>query len=418
MKSRIRQVLNGDEGTALFTVVMMSVILFMLITGLLVMQQYYVSQVRVRTQRVSATHIADAGLNDYLVYLKNDKNYYKTHPDTGEVDFEGGSYRVTVTPPQNGNPLTLHATGKTDRTVTIAATVRRPTFADYVFLAGGDIQVGSDDTVRGEVRSNGSVVNDGHITGETYAADTVSGAGVFDQGKFTGYSPVSFDQVGFSKDDVMAAAQADGSYFGAVTSGLGYAVTFRGTVYDVERITDGITTGDLVKTYVGTYTIPADGAIYFESPVWLSGRYGANVTVACDNDIYLVDSYQRTSDAGEYCCGLIARTNIVILSWYDTVPEDMVISAALVAQTGKFYADMQVGRFKNSLTLVGSAAFKDASGQFKARDSDGNRVGGFNSYNPRYDQLLNTKPPPFYPTTDDSAMKVATWVEDGGVNPR
>lgn len=421
MNSTIRHLWDDDEGSALLTVIAMSVVLFMLVVGLLVIQQYYTGTVKLRTQRVDATHVADAGLNDYLVGVKRDNKYYLTVPDTGWVDFEGGQYRVTADPPENGSPLVLHATGRTDETVTIAATVRYPTFADYIVLSDSNFTIDSGDTVGGEVRSNGSVTNNGHITGQTYAVNTIGGTGTFDQGKYAGYAPADFNLVGVSKDDVMSAAISDGSYFGPVTTGVrGYKVTFTGTSYAVEKVADdnGVNTGVLNTTPVGTYTIPGDGAVFFDAPVFLSGDYGANVAIASSSDAYLIGSFERTSDVGKYTCGVIANGSVMIPMANATVPQDMVVESAIVAQNGKFTAILTSGSTRHSLSVVGSVAYKDASGSFQLFDPFTGLilVSGFQTYNLDYDQLLDMQAPPFYPFTGDSALKVATWIEDGGVN--
>lgn len=416
---------KDDTGIAFFTVIMMTVVLFMLTTSLLVLQQYYVSMVSLRSNRVDATHIADAGLNDYLYHVKNDSTWYVDHSNTGLVPFGGGHYQVVATKPLN-EPLTLTCTGSADSTVTIVATVRYPTFADYMFLADSSITFGTGAIVDGQVRSNGNVVNEGHITGKTYAVGTITGAGKFDQGKYPKYAPADFSQITVKMDDIATAAKSHSpsSYFPQITSSgypvstsPGYLVTFNGLFYTVRKVNSGSESGNFSEntntTLVGTYTIPTDGAVYFEATVWIQGNYGANVTVASSKDIYFYGSYKRTLPTAKYVSGVISKTNIIVPSWYNSVPQDMTIEAAVLAQGGKFYADMNTGVFRNKLTVHGAAAYRDDGG-FVTVSSNDVDVAGFHNRVYAYDQMLDINPPPFYPPTGDGSLKVATWVDSGG----
>jgi hypothetical protein len=402
----------------LSSVMMMTMILFMLVTSLLVLQNYYTVMTQSRGNRMSATHIADAGLNDYLYQVKKNSSYYLTVPDTGWVSFGGGKYRVTATPPVDGKPLTLHAEGSSGATVTIAATVRYPTFADYIFLSNGDIWFGAGAQVNGQVRSNGAVRNDGHITSKTYAGTTISGSGTFYQGKYAPYATVDFGQIAVKMDDIMTAAKAHSpsSYFPKTPAGsYGYRVTFNGSSYGVDRVTGGTTTGNLTVVVLGSYVIPIDGAIYFDDTVWVQGSYGANVTIAGSSDIYIMNSYQRSNPSARYTAGLIAKSNIIIPSWYPSVPQNMVVNAAVMAKSGKFYADMKSGIFRSTLTLLGAATYADATGGFVTVDGYGHDIAGFHSRSYNYDGALDFNPPPFYPAIADGSLKVATWIEEGGV---
>ena len=413
--------LHGDDsGMALFTVIMMSTILFLLVTSLLVLQGYYVSMVQLRSDRMSATHIADAGLNDYLYQIKKNSTYYLTVPDTGWTTFGGGRYRVVAVAPGNGNPLTLYSTGSADSTTTLVATVRYPTFADYMFLSDGYISFGSGALVDGQVRSNDYVENDGHITGKTFAVTSIYGTGLFDQGKVCPSAPVNFGLIDVKMDDIMTAAQdnSPSSYFAKTASGsYGYRVTFNGSTYLVERVTGGTTTGNLTTVTLGTYTIPVDGALYFDDTVWVRGNYGANVTLVSSVNIYIMDSYRRTVSTASYSSGLISKNNIIVPSWYASVPQDMVIEAAVLAKSGQFYADMKAGVFRNTLRVSGAITDADSTGGFVTTDWWGRDYAGFHSRSYLYDQRLNLNPPPYYPPTGDGALKVTTWVDQRGITP-
>ena len=229
-------------------------------------------------------------------------------------------------------------------------------------------------------------------------------------------------------DDIVTAAKSHSpsSYFPQISASSGhnqpsysgYLVTFNGFFYTVRKVNSGSESGDFSEnrntTLVGTYTIPTDGAVYFEDTVWIQGNYGANVTVASSKDIYFYGSYKRTSPTAKYTSGVISKTNIIVPSWYNSVPQDMTIEAAVLARDGKFYADMNTGVFRNKLTVHGAAAYKDATGGFVSVYSNGLDAAGFHNRVYTYDQALDMNPPPFYPPTGEGSMKVATWVDSGG----
>ena len=410
---------KDDTGIALFTVVMMSAILFMLTTSLLVLEQYYVNMVSLRSNRVDATHIADAGLNDYLYHIKNNRDYYKTTPDTGWVVFDGARYKVRAEAPTDTTPLTLYATGAADNTVTIVATVRYPTFAEYMFLSDSDMTFGDKSKTQGSVRSNGSIRNDGHITGKTYAVGAIDGSGQFDQGKYPFSAPANFDQVSVSLDTMMTAAKNNSptSYFGQSGSGAyGYLATFAGTYYTVEKITGGTDTGTFTKTLVSFGAIPANGAIYFDDTVWIQGNYAMNLTIASTSDVYFNGSYARTDTTAKYTSGVIARNNIIIPIWSSGIHDTLNIDAAILAQTGKFYADTKNDHWpKFQLNFNGAAAFKDGSGNIVSDTGNNSSLTGFTNRVYTYDQALDMNPPLYYPSTGDGALKVATWIDSGGI---
>ena len=255
---------HGDAGTAFMTVIVTTSILFILATTLMLMVGYQTQSTQIRTSHVRATHVADAGINAYLFQLKTQYGYYLTAPDTGIVSIgPGETYRVTATPAANGKPLTLRSTGTAgDGTVTIAATVRFPSFADYMFLSNADIRIGSAALINGQVRCNSNIINAGHITGKVTAAGVVTNTGVLDQGSMSHQAAVDFNQVLADMDTIMLSAKGNNTYFPA-SGALGYRVTVSGQSVTVDKITAGTMTGVLVTTPVSTMSIPDAGAFYF-----------------------------------------------------------------------------------------------------------------------------------------------------------
>jgi hypothetical protein len=395
------------------TVMATTSILFVLATTLMMMVAYQTQTGQMRTTRLQATEVADAGINAYLYQLKAQYGYYLTAPDTGWVTIASGErYRVTAQPAANGKPLTLYSTGSAgDGTVTIAATVRFPTFADYMFLSNADLHIGTGALIQGQVRCNSDVYNAGHITGKVTVAGTVSNTGQMDQGYADKQASVDFNQVLADMDDIMLSAKGNNSYFPA-SGAYGYKVTVNGQQVTVEKITGGTTTGNLITTAVRTLTVPSSGALYFSDSVWVSGTYSCPITIASDDDIYIPNNYQPADPNSTVTSGLIAHGNIIVPCWYSSVPQQMTITAAILSQSGRIYADTKLGVFRTSIAITGSETYYDSNGGFVTVDSSGNALAGFRARTYTYDQRLDEYPPPKYPVIQDGSLKVNTWVED------
>lgn len=404
---------RGDAGSAFMTVIATTSILFVLATTLMMMVGYQTQSTLIRTSRVRAMHVADAGINAYLFQLKTQYGYYLTAPDTGVITIgDHETYRVVARPAANGKPLTLFSTGTAgDGTVTIAATVRWPSFADYMFLSNEDIRIGSAALINGMVRCNSDVINAGHITGRVLAAGTVSNTGVLDQGSLSHQAAVDFNQVLADMDLIMTSAKGNNSYFPA-SGALGYRVTVNGQSVTIDKITGGTTTGVLVTTPVRTMAIPTSGAFYFSDSVWVSGSYSAPVTIVSDRDIYIPNNFAPADMNSTVSGGLIAHGNIIVPCWYASVPQQMTLTAAMLAQSGRIYADTKQGVFRDRITITGSETYYDANGGFVITDSYGHDVAGFHNRTYTYDQRLDDYPPPKYPVIQDGTLKVDTWIED------
>jgi hypothetical protein len=394
-------------------VIATTTILFVLASALMFMVAYQTQATTLRTSLLQATHVADAGINAYLYQERRAYGYYLTTPDTGLVAIaSGASYRVTAQPPANGQPLTLYSTGSAgDGTVTIAATIRLPTFADYMFLSNADLNIGSAAMINGQVRCNSDIVNAGHITGKVIAAGSVTNTGKMDQGYAEGQAPAPFSTVGADMYTIMLSCKGNNSYF-AASGAYGYYVTVNGQTVTVAKVTGGTTTGNLTTTPVRTLTVPSSGAIYFSDNVWVQGTYSVPLTIVSDYDIYIPNNYGPANLNSTVTGGLIAQSDIIVPCWYASVPQQMTLTAALLAETGRVTADMQMGVFRNQITITGSETYFDANGGFVTVDGNGNALAGFRSRTYTYDQRLDNYPPPKYPVIEDGSLKVATWIED------
>ncbi len=398
------------------TVMATTSILFVMATTLMMIVGFQQQATGLRVGRVRAMHVADAGINAYLYRLRNEYDTYMDHLDTGWVTVSGGEkYRVIVEPPANGKPLTLHSTGVAgDGTQTIAATVRFPTFADYMFLSDSNLSLAGDANVTGQVRSNGNVDNQGTVTGKIIAG-----------GDFTGKSPsqgylehqplVSFTAVGNDLERTLRpAAVAAGTLFPA-SGALGYRVVVNGSTVVIDKITGGIDTGDFVTEPVTSVSITTAGALYFEDTIWVAGKYSKPITIAAREgdkvgDIYLIDDFMPTTPDTTATAGLIAEANIIVPGWFGK--DELTVQAAMLARTGHIYADIKQGFTRSRISIQGSLAYGLSGGEFGTVDPHGNPVSGFRQKYYTYDERLDLYPPPFYPVVMDKSLKIDTWVED------
>lgn len=408
---RLRSSLARDDGMALMLVVSIAAVLFLLATLILgVVLNHQLQSIRY-SNRTKAMHMADAGLNAYLYELKRDPTYYNSNPTLGPTTLADGTWSVTTTPPQDDEPLYIRSVGtmaSTGDTRTIVATVRFPTYADYMFLANDYISIGTAATIYGKVRSNNYVTNAGRVTGRVEAVNYVNGTGIFEQGKYAPVPVVDFAQVTTDLSAIRTAAGFDGTYY-SPSGRKGYMVTLQGDRARIDYVTGGDTTGLLTTYYVGTVNIPASGVFYFDDIVWVSGTYSAKVTIASSQIIRIHDNITPVDVNSTATCGLIAKFDVNVMSWYPNIPTNTVVYAAMLSQQGSVCAEMKSGYIKNSARLVGSNAYFDAGGFVTV--SGTTVLAGYRSREYIYDPRLDVHPPPMYPQIKDGSLKVSSWVE-------
>jgi len=388
-------------------------IVFVLVTLMLGVATNSTIDSRRQVARTKALHMADAGLNAYLYELRRNPNFYVANPQLGPTAEEEGSWVVTATAPTQTTPLTLHARGTIPAygmEEAITARVAFPTFADYMFLADDDLNVGAGATIEGKVRSNGNITNAGRITGVAEAVGTITGSGVFEKGKVPGSPQVDFAQVTADLADIRQAAQAAGTDYAA--SGVqGYYVVLEGGSARISKVTGGMANGNLTFQVPATVvTIPSSGVLYFNDRVWVSGEYSARVTIASSRDIYIPKDLVPSNPNSPQTCGLIASNNIIVPYWYPDAPTNMRITAALLAQNGAIYADLKNGVVANKVTITGSMSYRQYG--YFAQQSGNTVVAGFRTRVYSYDPRLEVNPPPMYPQIKDGSLKISVWNED------
>ncbi len=440
----LRRFARDDSGMALATVMIMSALLFMLATTILMLVSYRETQTAHATDRQSAMHLADAGVNEYMYQLSQNYEYYKTPANLtmGPTVTEDGQWIVTVTPPDvmNGEPMRIKSVGTLANGYkrTVSASVRFPTFADYVVLVDqGPYSIGTGATFAGRIRCNGDISNSGTITGMAEAAGTcswgTSAATNYPGGYKNKVAKVDFSQLTTDLNAMKATAQNSGSYYPLSGTSYGYEVVLNGAQATVSKITAintrrpttqiaGYTNpiGHLTTTLVGTAVIPADGVFFFDDQVHVSGNYNAQVTIATSKTMLLPANLGPTNAASNYTCGLVAQSHIYFPYWYENMPTNHVVQAATLSQTGNIGQGTPSGLqqytrnssgvwswtsytapIKNSLTLKGSRAMIDQFGF----------SGAYSTRSFQMDSRLQNSPPPMYPQIRDGSLAVASWTE-------
>lgn len=436
--SRIHEVVGGlsallrrrrhdDSGIAISTVVVMSTILFLLVTALIVLTTHLTMSTESQVASLKAVHMADAGLNAYLYELRRNPTYYVGNPSIGPTALDDGVWTVTAAATGGpGSPINITAVGAIpsyEVTRTIRAQVRFPSYADYMFLSDSNIDVGTEARIIGTIRANGWIINKGTVTGSAIAGGTITDSATGTDpvdgqpkkirgSKLAKQPTIDFSQVTTDLNAIRVVAQGAGTSFNA-SGAKGYQVIMNGTQVQVLKVTGGDTTGNLTTTSVGLYTVPTSGVFYFADNVWVYGTYSTKLTIASTKTIKVNGNIKPSDETRPFTCGLIAQGDINVPSWYpitSTFPQDVILQAALLSQTGHVQAEFQTGKFRNSIHIKGANAYQDQSGFVQVSGST--QTAGFKSRLYEYDQRLEIEPPPMYPRLRDGTLKVSTWFEN------
>ena len=449
--------LRRDDGMALATVVAISMVLFLLASTLVMLATQGQVAASNQAQRTKALAAADAAIDAYVYQAS-----IQTFPGTLSGSTAEAAWTVTAPPRAPGSMITTLTAigtipakaGAPATTRKIIATVRSASFSDYMFLLNEYFNLGPGGLVKGNVRSNDYVNNDGEITGYVYAGGDITGSGTFDKHPlYPNYGTQSFAVVPYGS--LMATAVADGTYYpnsGTFGSGLntrhylGYCVTLAGTggtITKVRSIDTG--TGAMVVDAYKTFTIPGNGVLYFDDPVWLSGTYSSKVTVVVGKDVEGPGGGDHSPTGREYpgpsgmnpasstgsinnanssvfiwnnlqsqdpsnpdqVCGIVTMGDISFTSEYPNAvtPTNLTIQAAMLSSMGSIHADWTTNKLKNHLKILGAEA---------ALDQGFIKYGSYTGFDTRdywYDPNLDINTPPNFPILGDNKVHVRSWIE-------
>jgi hypothetical protein len=420
-----------DSGSVVPMVMGVAVVLFVVSTMLVTVAVFNTTQSRFQGSRVKALHMADAGLNSALYELRQDPTWWVATSTVSTINTSGpsvqkcvgwttmddGKWYVESIPPNPSakTPLQLRCTGvipSLNMTRTIVANVRFPTYADYFFLVNDDEVLAAGAVVEGSVRANGDTTNGGAIHGNSESHGSYSGPAARTPNMTgdvaEGVPLVDFTKVQADISGMRTAAKVSGGTgtYWADSGKVGYEVTLSGTNFTLKTVQAlNSTTG--ARTYVSgstvTKAIPPNGMIFFDDTVYVSGTYDAPVTIATgnSNSIYLCNNLQPTSTTSQNTCGLVADANVIIPSWFTSIPTNTIVWAAMLGSQGSVYSESHSGTDKNDLNIHGAVA----------RSVYGGLQAGYDTREYIHDPRLNLYPPPMYPTLRDGSLHIESWIE-------
>jgi hypothetical protein len=440
---------RGEDGFALAIVVLLVAVLSVLSVTLMTLATSEQTRTGQNTRREGSFQAAEAGVEDYIAKMVDDRLYYlhQVHPAEATRREPGGNnvaagatwtyglswtypsgfnswrtlpngyeYSLQITPPSATDPLmrilsTGRRTGTTKETRVVETKIRPSSLADFYRVVNGNVAWGAGATTNGKIYANGNIDHDGTASANMYAQGQITGgysltngAQIYDNDTNPDtidevMQPITFANFVTSFVDVQSAAQSGGLYLNdnnyaawELTFNTNGTVSVRGCVKaggqdvaDVEPTT--------CTTKAGSpFAVPSNGAIYtaqtalIESSVGSGASVNGRVTVASNVDIVVGDNIKPVSSTDDVL-GLAAVTDVTIARW---APDSMDWQCSVLAQTGTWKTYTQDG----SHTLM---KFRGSS----ATD-DGGSLTMFDTRDYGYQQDLQYLPPPWFPTVEDA----------------
>jgi hypothetical protein len=437
------ETLRGDEGLAMAMVVMVSAILFVLLTALVTVTVQRGQTSLIHSQHAEILDVADAGIAAYVQKLQGTWYYYETTPTISGTAGDG-SFTVTATPPPSGSStIRLDALARIPSqglSRHVVAYVKPPSFADYAVVIdnpGANYSIGADATFWGKVHANGSVDNAGICNGTVSAVTAITGSGQFNgsPSKVCPADQIDFTTVTTDLSDIQTIATAQSAYFpplGNWATGkpyLGYKVDFHGASFDVTKIralsttsTNSSTCWTLeTSTTQANVSIPPSGTVFFDTePIWVAGTYSKSVTIG-DNCALSAGSntVAGNSNSAVYCwnnlrptdpsddkqlMGIVTPGDISVPAWFAASPTSFTVQSALLSQYGSIHGDQANGANEARLDMIGSRAFK-IQGGFSSSYDIRNFV---------WDDRFSRGIPPLFPRPvayGGSALSLTSWTD-------
>src|SRR4051794_35167830 len=337
---------NGDQGSAMITVVLMGAVLTAVSAAL--MASTLAEAARSGTGVIEATAMAaaEAGVDNYISKLTEDHTYYDDYVHPGEASRKDASgvtaqakaawtgaatwtypdgkdawlaigngyeYDLQITPPTPGTQLvkvvsTGRKTGTTTNTRAIEVQVRAASVADFQMVSNADVSYGSSATTRGKIYAGidssnvkHNIAHAGVAYGNLYAEGSITQSPTY-KNNAKGYNSstirsvipnaVNFNTFTSSLVDLKAAAQAAGGIYLDDATKDAWKLTFNsaGTVTIAScQKTNNYDVAGVAPTCTTTQTValPAAGAIYVNQTLIVSGTVKGQVTVASNANVVI-----------------------------------------------------------------------------------------------------------------------------------
>jgi len=484
--TRINSV-NKNRGQILIHSLLLSAIGVVFIVVLVNVASFSLGEINRSFYSEQAFQIAEAGIEYYRWHLAHDPTDFKN--GTGQPgpyyipykDKEGndiGTIVLDITAPPIGSTLVkIKSTGivnvSSSSRRTIEAQLAIPSVAKYATAVNDKVRFGAGTVVNGQIHSNDGIRFDGVanniVTSAKSEYDDPDHSGVNEFGVHTHVSPVdpyppsavptrtdvfkagrqfpvpAIDFNNFTADlaQIKTDAQANGRYF-APSSGFGYEIILKtddtfdiytvnslepppsSSCYNVVGEDDWGTWSVKSKTLISNYAIPANGLIFIEDDVWVSGQINtARVTIASgkfpenpstDTHITVNGDLLYTNYDGQDVIGLIAQKNFNVGLFGE---DDLKIDAAIIAKNGRVgryyyrqpwwnYTRCGPNSLRDTITLYGMIATNKRYGF--SWGCGGYYCSGYNNRNINYDSNLLYGPPPSFPLTS-SDYETISWEE-------
>lgn len=428
---------GGEAGFALAIVVLLTAVLTVLALTLIALALDEQTRSSNAVSRETAFQAAEAGVDDYVSKLVDDRLYYlhNVHPGESTRREPGGAttapgaswsygatwtypngkdgwrqltngyeYNLQVTPPTAAEPFvqilaTGRKSGSTDDLRVVEMFIRPSSLTDFYRVVNGNVGWGAGATTNGKIYANGNITHNGTATANIYAEGSITGSYTLQNGAQT-YdastirtqikNPINFASFVTSFVDVQRAAQVGGIYLND-PSKAAWNLSFQpGGTVNVQSCTKtiGKDVADTPPTCGAAtiYPVPQNGAIYTSQTAIVSGQVNGRVTVASNVDIVVSGAISYVS-ASDDVLGLAATNNLVIAKW---VPYNLDWHASVLAQNGTWKTYVQDGSHGN-MVFRGSAATNLGGSMmmFQTRDYG-------------YLQELQYLSPPWFPVVDDA----------------
>lgn len=451
---------TNAKGMSLYQVIITSTIMLAICVAVATLVFAALRFSRTTARAVSATYIAEAGINYYLWHLSHNVTDYCdgqacgnqgsagygpfTYDYTNDSGQKLGSYSIYVKPPSGSTGyVTITSVGTAlggTQKRTLQAAIAIPSFAQYSILTNTEIWIGPNETVDGALHSNIGVHFDGtgnDIISSAQANYNPSGQfggngstqnGVWGNGTPNNLwrypvPPVDFQSVTTDLVKFKADAQSGGAYLAPTspsnpTSKLGYYLELRGDgAIDVYRLTREQCTSTN-RTFVQTLAHPTNNQLFVEDNVWIRSKPGetmpGRLTVVAAylpanastyKTITIMGDIKYTAKDGSAALGLIAQKDVKVSR---QAPSTLEINGALLAQNGhvRYQKDTLSGTscnqsVKTGISLYGAIATNQYWTWTYVTGSNGNytTVDGYNTTTNTYDKNLRLTPPPAFPLT-------------------
>jgi len=312
----------------------------------------------------------------------------------------GYEYNIQVTPPTAANPvLTVQSTGRpagdtNTKDYRVIEQVQSPnSITRYYRIVNGNVSFGTTTTTNGQVWSNGTITHDGIATADLWATGSINGGVSMQNGSVKHPSqstPINFSAFLTSLTDISRAASINSpsTNFHDGTRDVWKLVflntgKFTAQACDLNGSNDaGLQLPTTNCTTATQYNVPANGAIYTDQDVVVSGQVKGRVTVATTQNIILADAINPVTP-GTDVIGLNAQIDLIIAQY---APNTLNWNASVLCQTGTWHTYSQDGSH-GTMTFSGSST-----------TDDGGSMTMYTTRNYGYDNNLRFLIPPWFPS--------------------